>query len=281
MEMVSNIKNDAQSIKKLIDVVAQLRDPTNGCPWDREQTHRSLIPFVLEEAHEVADAIREKDKNHLLEELGDLLLQIILHAQIGTEANLFCFEDIVKGITTKLIRRHPHVFNKQKATSTEEVKKIWEEIKSKENPLPSSKTPISDQLKLKNRSQPAIVGAINISKKASKSLLNWESIEEVWEKFDEEVIELQRALNLEDDLKAEEEMGDVLFTLINIARWYKINPEEGLIRANSKFIRRLSFIENKMDGNLSEFNKPKFKSLWKKAKDYFANIEKNPNKVIK
>ena len=153
----------AKAINNLVNIVEQLRDPINGCPWDIEQTHTSLISFVLEEAHEVTHAIRAKNATNLKEELGDLLLQIILHAQIAKEKESFDLLDIAEGITTKLIRRHPHIFQEKEKLSIDEVKLQWEKIKLKENTLTTSNSPVSDQLKTKMQSQSAINGAIHIS----------------------------------------------------------------------------------------------------------------------
>ena len=158
--------NSEEKIQKLLEVVSDLRDPINGCPWDLKQTHLSLIPYVLEEAYEVAHAIREENPNELKEELGDLLLQIILHAQIAKEKNLFDMTDIIDIITEKLIRRHPHVFLNKARVSIKDVEESWEKIKNEERPLINSKTPISDRLKLKIRPQPSTKAALVISNKA-------------------------------------------------------------------------------------------------------------------
>ena len=159
------------SIQELLKVVSKLRHPLNGCPWDKEQTHTSLIPYVIEEAYEVADAIRESNDMDLIEELGDLLLQVILHSQIASENNRFCFDDVVKGIITKLIRRHPHVFKNKEVLTIKEVNKLWNEIKLSDKPLSPSLTPVTDQLKLKTRAQPSIKGAMIISKKESTHII--------------------------------------------------------------------------------------------------------------
>tara|TARA_Y100001968_G_scaffold212345_1_gene195506 strand:+ start:79800 stop:80609 length:810 start_codon:yes stop_codon:yes gene_type:complete len=263
-------ENEQESIKKLIKIVSELRDPEIGCPWDLEQTHSSLIPFVIEEAYEVADAIREHNKNNLLEELGDLLLQVILHAQIATENNHFCFDDVVKEITNKLIRRHPHVFEKKEKIDKKEVSKIWEEIKLSEQKYSLSKSPISDRLRVKTRSQSPIKGAIHISKKAADAGFEWKTINEVWNKYDEEVKELKEALKSKDKINAEKELGDVLFTLINIARWYKLDPDEGLAKTNTTFLNRFAFIESQLEGDINHQSISNLRKLWEKAKKYLA-----------
>ena len=255
-----------KKINKLLEVVSDLRDPTYGCPWDLKQTHLSLIPYVLEEAYEVAHAIREGNPDELREELGDLLLQIILHAQIAKEKNLFDIGDIIDIITEKLVRRHPHVFQKKATVSIKEVEYSWEKIKNKERPLNNSKTPISDRLKLKIRPQPSTKAAIIISNKASKNGFEWEKSDQIWDKLYEELEELKNALKNENTFEAEAEIGDVLFTLINIARWHKISIEEGLAKTNKRFLERLAYIEENIDGELHSQSKEKLEKYWELAK---------------
>ena len=262
----TNPINLDQKINKLLEVVSDLRDPINGCPWDLKQTHLSLIPYVLEEAYEVAHAIREGNPNELKEELGDLLLQIILHAQIAEEKNLFDMGDIIDIITEKLIRRHPHVFQKKATVSIKEVEYSWEKIKNKERPLNNSKTPISDRLKLKIRPQPSTKAALIISKKASKHGFEWEKSDQIWDKLYEELDELRDALKADQASKAEAEIGDVLFTLINIARWHKISIEEGLAKTNQRFLERLNYIEENIEGELHTQSKKNLEKFWELAK---------------
>ena len=255
-----------QKIGNLLNVVSELRDPSNGCPWDLKQTHLSLIPYVLEEAYEVANAIRENKPDELKEELGDLLLQIILHAQIAKEKNLFDITDVINIITEKLIRRHPHVFQKKAKISMKEVEDSWEKIKNQEKPLNKSKSPISDRLKSKIRPQPSLKAALIISKKASKNGFEWEESDQIWDKLYEELDELKDALKKDNSSEAEAEIGDVLFTLINIARWHKISIEEGLAKTNQKFLTRLKFIEENIEGDLHSQSKKKLKKIWELAK---------------
>ena len=262
-----------ESITKLVKVVSKLRDPDQGCPWDKEQTHQSLIPYVLEEAYEVVDAIREENYKNLIEELGDLLLQVILHAQIASEENQFSLLDIIQGITEKLIRRHPHVFNKKKVLNIKEVQSNWEEIKSSEKSLSSSITPISDDLKDKTRSQPSINATMKICQKVSKLGLELEKIEDLWEKLDEELKEFKEGLNTEYRNNANEELGDVLFTMLNISRWYKINPEESLNNSNKKFLKRFSSIESRSKSEFTSKSRNEIQVLW----NYAKQNEKNSN----
>ena len=262
----TNQINSEKKINKLVKVVSDLRDPINGCPWDLNQTHLSLIPYLLEEAYEVAHAIREDNPDELKEELGDLLLQIILHAQIAKEKNLFDITDIIDIITEKLIRRHPHVFQKKEKVSIKEVEDSWEKIKKEESQLNKSKTPISDQLKLKIKPQPSTKGAQIISKKASQNGFEWNSIDEIWDKLFEELEELKDALKENNPLKSEAELGDVLFTLINIARWNNLSLEEGLAKTNQRFIARLAYIEKNIEGELNLQSKEKLEKFWELAK---------------
>jgi XTP/dITP diphosphohydrolase len=285
------------ALAELVAVVERLRDPEHGCPWDLEQTHASLIPYVLEEAHEVADAIRHGDDRHLEEELGDLLLQVVLHARIAAEAGRFDLEGIARGITAKLVRRHPHVFepgdagpvNRGSGGDSEAVRRSWEAIKADEKAIPPagaanpqggdaaggsevapSKSPLSDRLAPKVRALPALAGAIAISRKAAAAGFEWDDMEGVWEKVHEELDELKQAVAEAmaggDSLHAQEELGDVLFTLVNVARWCKINPEEGLAGTNSRFLNRFSRVEATLGGDLSGRSIKELEGYWQAAK---------------
>ena len=263
---MANAPSDA--MQRLIDVVAQLRDPTTGCPWDLEQTHASLVPYVLEEAHEVADAIRHGDANHLKEELGDLLLQVVLHAQIAREEQRFDLDAIANAISDKLIRRHPHVFGNAEATSSDDVRRSWEAIKLEEQAelLAGSTSPLSDRLRTKVRGLPALAGAMTISKKAAKAGFEWDDMDGVWEKVHEELDELKEAVASGNRHHAQEELGDLLFTLVNVARWCRIDPEEGLAGTNQRFLDRFSLVEAALKGNLQGRSIEELETLWKQAK---------------
>ena len=199
------------AVQRLVDVVAQLRNPATGCPWDLEQTHASLVPYVLEEAHEVADAIRQGDDQHLKEELGDLLLQVVLHAQIAGEEQRFDLNAIADGISNKLIRRHPHVFGDAEAKTSDDVRRSWDAIKLEEQAeaLAGSTSPLSDRLKTKVRGLPALAGAMTISKKAAKAGFEWDHMAGVWEKVHEELDELKGAVASGNKDPAQEELGVV------------------------------------------------------------------------
>ena len=253
-------ESSGAALLKLIDVVARLRDPNGGCPWDLEQTHRSLTPYVLEEAHEVADAIRHGDDDDLCEELGDLLLQVVLHAQIASENQRFDLAQVANGISAKLIRRHPHVFGGEPRS--------WDAIKAEEQgqDTTDSTSPLSDLLAKKVRGQPALAGAMTISKKAAKAGFEWDNLRGVWDKVNEELAELQDAIASGDTQHAQEELGDVLFTLVNVARWCGIDPDEGLAGPNRRFLDRFSRVETALGGNLHGTRMKELEALWQEAK---------------
>jgi XTP/dITP diphosphohydrolase len=258
------------ALAELINVVARLRDPETGCPWDLEQTHASLVPYVLEEAHEVADAIRHGDDAHLKEELGDLLLQVVLHGQIAEEEGRFDLGQIASAISEKLVRRHPHVFAGAEATDSAAVKASWEAIKAaeqaKDPSSPPSASPLSDRLAGKVRGQGALAGAMTISKKAAKAGFEWDDMNGVWEKVHEELDELKEAVASGDKRHAQEELGDVLFTLVNVARWCGIEPEEGLAGTNRRFLDRFSRVEAALGGDLQGRSIRELEGLWQQAK---------------
>jgi XTP/dITP diphosphohydrolase len=259
-----------EALSELIDVVAQLRNPEGGCPWDLEQTHTSLVPYVLEEAHEVADAIRHGDDAHLKEELGDLLLQVVLHARIAQEEERFDLAQIAAGISEKLVRRHPHVFTGAEAADSAAVKASWEAIKAAEKAADQtdapSASPLSDRLAGKVRGQSALAGAMTISKKAAAAGFEWDDMAGVWEKVHEELDELKQAVASGNKAHAQEELGDVLFTLVNVARWCGIDPEAGLAGTNHRFLDRFSRVEAALGGDLQGRTIRELESLWQQAK---------------
>jgi XTP/dITP diphosphohydrolase len=273
------------AIAQLVAVVERLRDPLGGCPWDLEQTHASLIPYVLEEAHEVADAIRHGDDRHLEEELGDLLLQVVLHARIAQEAGRFDLAAVARGISAKLIRRHPHVFAGPGVSAGERphsdaVRASWEAIKAEERrqaelkrqatageaPAPPSSSPLSDRLAGKVRGLPALAAAMAISRKAAAAGFEWDDIEGVWRKVHEELDELKEAVAHGDRPHAETELGDVLFTLVNVGRWCGLDPEEGLAGTNRRFLQRFARVEAALGGELSGSSLAELEALWRQAK---------------
>ena len=273
------------ALAELIATVDHLRDPRRGCPWDLEQTHASLIPFVLEEAHEVADAIRHGDDRHLEEELGDLLLQVLLHARLASEEERFTLEGVVRGLNAKLVRRHPHVFGEgdgEAVADAAAVRRGWEAIKARErserqggadpaapgglSEAAVSSAPLSDRLAGKVRGQPALAGAMTISRKAAAAGFEWDDMAGVWEKVHEELDELKEAVASGDRAHAQEELGDVLFTLVNVARWCGVDPEEGLAGTNRRFLDRFARVEAALDGDLRGRSLRELEVLWRAAK---------------
>jgi XTP/dITP diphosphohydrolase len=246
-------------LSELMDVVAQLRHPEGGCPWDLAQTHQSLLPYVLEEAHEVADALRRGDDSELGDELGDLLLQVVLHAQIAAERKAFDLAQVAEGISAKLIRRHPHVFGGERRS--------WEEIKAEERAkrgeLDSS---LSARLQRQLRGLNAIDGAMAISRKAAAAGFEWNAIDGVWGKVHEELDELKEAIASGDRAHAESELGDLMFTLVNVARWCDLNPEAGLAGTNQRFLQRFSKVEAALGGDLEGRSIEELEALWQQAK---------------
>ena len=279
------------ALAELIAIVERLRDPVSGCPWDLEQTHESLIPYVLEEAHEVADAIRQGESDPLCEELGDLLLQVVLHARIAQEAGRFDLAAIARAISAKMVRRHPHVFGPDGEANPDQapdrpadaaaVAVRWEAIKLAEqqaaaaaaspdaagaDTAPTSTSPLSDQLAAKLRGQSALAGAMTISRRAAAAGFEWDDLAGVWAKVDEELDELRQALAQGDPAHAETELGDVLFTLVNLARWSNLDPEAGLAGTNRRFLDRFSRVEAALGGELGGRQLAELEAHWRQAK---------------
>ncbi|WP_449416642.1 nucleoside triphosphate pyrophosphohydrolase [Phormidium nigroviride] len=258
------------AIQELIEVVAKLRSPNGGCPWDLAQTPESLTPYVIEEAYEVVDAIRSGDPKAIAEELGDLLLQVILQAQIASESNQFSLTEIANGITEKLIRRHPHVFGDVQVNSVDEVHQNWEQIKATEKGETLENTSLSSKLGRIARILPPISATMKISRKAAAVGFEWENVEGVWDKFREEIAEFQYAIEHEDKSRQESELGDIMFALINIARWYDLDPSVALQETNHRFVKRFSQVEAACDRPLSDYSIEELEKLWQKAKALLA-----------
>jgi XTP/dITP diphosphohydrolase len=278
-DLASKADGAANALAELVAVVDRLRDPIGGCPWDLEQTHRSLIPYVLEEAHEVADAIRQGNDDHLAEELGDLLLQVVLHARIASESGRFDFAAVARGISAKLVRRHPHVFGTAEAGNSDAVRRSWEAIKAEErdseppNPSAQTSSPLSDRLAAKTRGLSALAGAMAISRQAAAAGFEWHDLDGVWAKVHEELEELKEAVALawsEGGIAArahaETELGDVLFTLVNVGRWCRLDPEEALAGTNRRFLDRFSRLEAALGGDLGGRSIEELETLWQQAK---------------
>jgi XTP/dITP diphosphohydrolase len=252
------------ALQELIDVVAKLRDPDGGCPWDLAQTPQSLTPYIIEEAYEAVHAIRSGDRDAIVSELGDLLLQVVLQSQLASEAGQFTLADVAKSISEKLVRRHPHVFGDVEVTGVEEVKANWEQIKAIEKG--QSTELLSDKLSSYAEKLPPLTAAMKISNRAAQMGFEWESVDGVWEKFAEELGEFKEALATPDVAHQETELGDLLFTVVNLARWFKLDPERGLSGTNQRFIDRIQQMERHIDKPLTDYSITELETLWQQAK---------------
>jgi MazG family protein len=248
-----------KNLEELISVIAKLRAP-DGCPWDREQTHQTLRPNMLEEAYEAVDAIDENDMAHLKEELGDVLLQVLLHSQIASEHGDFNIEDVAKELKDKLIHRHPHVFGEVKVKNAQEVKKNWDILKAEEK---TERKSIMDGI---SRSQAALMSAQKISKRAVKVGFEWPDEESLYDCFYSEIEEFKQAKKEQNKEHMEEEFGDILFAAVNLARWNKIDAEQALLKANKKFEKRFRKMEELATKPLEEYSFQEYDNLWKQAK---------------
>lgn len=256
-----------KEFSKLRKIIAQLRGP-NGCPWDKEQTHESLKKYLIEETYEVIDAINSGDIDHLIEELGDVLLQVMLHAQIGEDEGYFSIADVIEVLSEKMIRRHPHVFGNVQAENSEEVLANWEQIKKQEKGLQADPSSILDGVSL---SLPNLLRAYELQKKAAKVGFDWQEVEPAMEKVKEELQEFENELTgmKEQSVLAKREFGDLLFAFVNIARFLKIHPEEALFETNEKFARRFRYVEDKVTESGKPFEEHSLEELdkfWDEAK---------------
>jgi len=259
---------------RLVEIMATLRGP-NGCPWDKQQDFNSLKPMLVEEVYEVLEAIESSDFDGLSEELGDLLLHVVFHSQLGKEAGKFDINTVVEKISDKLVRRHPHVFGDESASTPEEVIKNWEAIKAQEK-AEKVKTQTPEQLSLLGGipvKLPALHEAHQISARVARVGFDWPQIEGVFEKLREEVQELKEVISSDEgndrQKKLEEEVGDMLFVMVNIARHLKVDSESALKRSNRKFKSRFRFIEDeiaKQGKNLDQTSLEEMEALWRKAK---------------
>ena len=248
-----------ENLEKLIETVRILRSP-DGCEWDRQQTHKSLRPIMLEEAYEAVDAIDSNDMINLKEELGDVLLQVLLHSQIADDEGQFDIDDVSKVLNEKLIHRHPHVFGNQKVNSTDEILKNWDLLKKEEK---KDRKSAMDGI---SKSQSALMSAQKISKRAVKTGFEWPDEESLLACIKSEFDEFKSACSHNDKDNMEEEMGDILFAVVNLARWHKIDAEQALLKANKKFISRFRKMEELAEKPLEEYTFDEFDRLWKQAK---------------
>lgn len=275
MPDTSNASQAEQLLQQLIDVMAMLRSE-RGCPWDQAQTHRSLQKYLIEETYEVIDAIDSQNKDALCEELGDLLLQIVFHARIAEEDGHFTMADVIQGIVEKLIRRHPHVFSNEKAKDEDDVRTIWEHVKAQErqeNKEPSSSASLMDDIL---RHAPSLLYAESVGKRAADVGFDWERADQVWEKLREECNELEHALKEqsgsvqhEPSAHVVEEWGDIAFSLVNLARHLRIDPEIALRQAAGKFEKRFRAMESlaqERKSPLEALTLERMDALWNEVK---------------
>lgn len=255
-----------RSIDRLLEVMARLRDPESGCPWDREQTFATIAPYTIEEAYEVADAIAREDTADLRDELGDLLLQVVYHARMAEEDGLFAFDDVAAAIADKMIRRHPHVFGTAGPRGTDAQVQAWEEQKATERAAKAGDRPASlmDDVPV---ALPALTRAVKLQKRAARVGLDWQDgVTGVLAKLEEEIAEFAEAAQRGDHAGETDEVGDLLFTLVNLARHRGIDPEEALRGANRKFESRFRAMETISEGPLAELNAPALDALWREVK---------------
>jgi nucleoside triphosphate diphosphatase len=280
----------SRDLSRLIEIMKALRQPYTGCPWDIVQTFETIKPYTLEEAYEVADAIERGDMDDLCEELGDLLLQVVFHARMAEEAGDFSFGDVVQAITTKMIRRHPHVFAVSDADTPGAVKVQWDQIKKAEKReraerraarglASDDKSGFLDGIP---RNFPALQEALKLQEKAAKVGFDWSSPEPILDKIEEEIAELREALASGDTAKVSDELGDLIFAVVNIGRHVHADPEMALRGTNTKFRRRFGHIETSLAANgetLEEATLERMEELWVDAKgierDYFISENNN------
>ncbi len=253
-----------RAVSELVEVIRRLRDPEGGCPWDLEQTPLSLCKYILEEAYETVDAIESGEVEAIEEELGDLLLQVVLQAQIFSESDDFGFAEVARGLTGKLIRRHPHVFGDVEVASADEVNRNWEAIKAREKQTTDPR--LSTKLRALARQMPALQAAAEISRRVAKVGFEWPDAASVWAKLEEELQELREALAHESSQRQAEELGDVLFTLLNVARWQKLDTEAALRETNRRFLERFAIVEQLTERDLATYTAAELEAYWQQAK---------------
>lgn len=268
----------APLIQELLDIMTRLRDPDTGCAWDIEQSFETIIPYTIEEAYEVSDAIQREDYYDLKDELGDLLLQVVFHSRIAEEKQLFNFNDVVKAICDKMIRRHPHVFGDIKI-DPKDLPKLWETIKSQEKELKYQNLEFYDSTRAANKASvlssipnglPSLLKAEKISKKAAQVGFDWGNSSQVIDKIKEELLEVENAVKstIKDEIQSE--IGDLLFSVVNLARFLGISPEMALQKTNEKFRSRFQYIEQSLQEkgkDIENSSLDEMESLWNKAKE--------------
>jgi nucleoside triphosphate diphosphatase len=273
--VVCGMTKPSRDIQDLLTIMAALRDRATGCPWDMEQTFATIAPYAVEEAHEVMEAVASGDREDLRDELGDLLLQVVFQAQMASEEGAFDFGGVVEAITTKMIRRHPHVFGERRTWTPAEVKESWSKIKAQEKTERAKRrnetgeganTSILDRV---SAALPAGLRAVKLQEKAAKVGFDWPNIADVLDKAHEEILELKEAVTHKTARDIQEELGDLMFVLANVARWHNLDPDMTLSLANAKFERRFHHVERalKQRGKTPETSTlAEMDALWNEAK---------------
>jgi MazG family protein len=259
--MATHPNTTGERFERLVGIMARLRAP-GGCPWDREQNFDTIKPYLLEETYEVLDAIDRRDWPGLAEELGDLMLEAVFFAQMAEEENKFRIDDSLDAVAEKLIRRHPHVFGDSSAKTADDVKRRWDEIKDDEKK--SKGAPAQGRLESVPRNMPALVEAQQLSSKAAGVGFDWEHAGQVLEKLDEELRELAEARAGASQAEIESEVGDLLFVLVNLARFLKVDPEQALRKTNAKFRKRFGYVERR--AQLPGASLGEMEALWQESK---------------
>src|SRR3984893_16568189 len=284
-ESLSNLSSAAlnsqpSTFDKLCEIVAKLRGP-GGCPWDREQTHESLLPATIEEAYEVAEAARAKNDAHFREELGDLLLLVVMHAEIAREAGRFDIDHVVGDVTEKLVRRHPHVFGSSDARDSGAVLKQWESIKRAEKTDRADRDAGGHYLDDLPLALPALMRAQKTQSKVARVNFDWTEVRDVIAKVEEEIQELKQALLEQDRKSIEDEVGDLLFAVVNLARKCKLDAESALQRATDKFVARFNRLEDELrrqGRKLGDVDLAELDRIWERIKQQTPNVERpTPN----
>lgn len=270
-ELYKKANNEKDAFARLTAIIRVLRAP-GGCPWDREQTHDSLVRGMVEEAYEVVEAIEKGNVENLKEELGDVLLQVVMHAQIAEESENFSMVDIANTVSEKMLRRHPHVFNKNssenlqnKAITVDKVVELWENVKRDEKDINSQ----AEEMKKIPRQLPALLRSEKIQAKARRVGFDWDDVSEAFLKVKEETLELEEACMFEDSNRIRDELGDLLFAVVNVSRFLDIDPEEALNLTSERFIRRFSYIENQAELKglvMCDMSLEEMGRLWEQAK---------------
>ena len=259
------MKETLNSLSKLIKITDTLMGD-DGCPWDKVQTRESLKPYLVEETYEVLDALDTNDPEKIKDELGDLLYQILFHSKISSLKGEFDFQDVINNLSKKMVRRHPHVFKEGKLNTPDQVIGQWEEIKKKENNKANQKS-ILDSIPI---NLPSLIKAQKLQKKAAKEGFDWDQINDVFDKLDEEIKEFKEAVLKKTPADIQSEIGDIIFVITNIAKFYKVDAEEALRSTNNKFIKRFQYIEQKIEGKgktLKDCPLEEMERYWQEAKN--------------